>query len=65
MNCNLVVTALQILLLSALWRRLIMVKEEGAARAKLTKALSIYRGDVEVARNSYILTNLLIGCLVG
>ena len=42
-----------------------MEEEEGAARAKLTKALSIYRGDVEVARNSYILTNLLIGCLVG
>ena len=41
-----------------------MEEEEGAARAKLTKALSIYRGDVEVARNSYILTNLLIGWLV-
>ena len=41
-----------------------MVEEEGMARAKLTKAPSIFRSDVEVARNSYILTNLLIGWLV-
>lgn len=39
-----------------------MEEEEGVARAKLTKALSIFRGDVEVARNSYIqLTDWLVG----